>query len=57
MPTVTQTECNTHTFCLKKIRPSRSGSSYWCGQQDSNLHGFPLEPKSNVSANSTMSAF
>ena len=29
----------------------------WCGQQDSNLHGFPLEPKSSVSANSTMSAF
>ena len=28
----------------------------WCGQQDSNLHGFPLEPKSSVSANSTMPA-
>ena len=30
--------------------------AYWCGQQDSNLHGRPLEPKSNVSANSTMPA-
>ena len=29
----------------------------WCGQQDSNLHGFPLEPKSSVSANSTMPAY
>ena len=28
----------------------------WCGQQDSNLHGFPPEPKSGVSANSTMPA-
>ena len=28
----------------------------WCGQQDSNLHGKPLEPKSNVSTNSTMPA-
>ena len=30
---------------------------YWYGQQDLNLHGKPLEPKSNVSANSTMPAY
>ena len=30
--------------------------SFWCGQQDLNLHGCPLEPKSSVSANSTMPA-
>ena len=31
--------------------------TWWCGQQDSNLHGFPLEPKSSVSANSTIPAY
>ena len=30
--------------------------AFWCGRQDSNLHGHPLEPKSNVSANSTTPA-
>ena len=30
---------------------------YWYGRQDLNLHGNPLEPKSNVSANSTTPAF
>ena len=29
----------------------------WYGRQDLNLHGYPLEPKSNVSANSTTPAF
>ena len=29
----------------------------WYGRQDLNLHGCPLEPKSNVSANSTTPAF
>ena len=29
----------------------------WYGRQDLNLHGNPLEPKSNVSANSTTPAF
>ena len=28
----------------------------WYGRQDLNLHGYPLEPKSNVSANSTTPA-
>ena len=28
----------------------------WYGRQDLNLHGNPLEPKSNVSANSTTPA-
>ena len=27
-----------------------------CGQQDLNLHGLPLEPKSSASANSAMTA-
>ena len=27
-----------------------------CGQQDLNLHGLPLEPKSSASANSAMPA-
>ena len=27
-----------------------------CGQQDSNLHGLPLEPKSSASTNSAMTA-
>ena len=31
--------------------------SCWYGRQDLNLHGYPLEPKSNVSANSTTPAF
>ena len=31
-------------------------SYYWYGRQDLNLHGYPLEPKSNVSANSTTPA-
>ena len=30
---------------------------FWYGRQDLNLHGCPLEPKSNVSANSTIPAF
>ena len=30
---------------------------FWYGRQDLNLHGNPLEPKSNVSANSTTPAF
>ena len=29
---------------------------FWYGRQDLNLHGCPLEPKSNVSANSTTPA-
>ena len=29
---------------------------FWYGRQDLNLHGNPLEPKSNVSANSTTPA-
>ncbi len=29
----------------------------WYGRQDLNLHGYPLEPKSNVSANSTTPAY
>ena len=29
----------------------------WYGQQDLNLHARALEPKSNVSANSTMPAY
>ena len=28
----------------------------WCGQQDSNLHAFAVEPKSTESTNSTMPA-
>ena len=28
-----------------------------CGQQDLNLHGLPLEPKSSASANSAMPAY
>ena len=28
-----------------------------CGQQDLNLHGCPLEPKSSASANSAMTAW
>ena len=32
-------------------------SFVWYGRQDLNLHGYPLEPKSNVSANSTTPAF
>ena len=30
---------------------------FWYGRQDLNLHGYPLEPKSNVSANSTTPAY
>ena len=30
---------------------------FWCGQQDSNLHAFAVEPKSTESTNSTMPAF
>ena len=30
---------------------------FWYGRQDLNLHGNPLEPKSNVSANSTTPAY
>ena len=33
-----------------------SDAFLWCGQQDLNLHGCPREPKSRVSANSTMPA-
>ena len=29
----------------------------WCGQQDSNLHAFAVEPKSTESTNSTMPAY
>ena len=29
----------------------------WCGRQDSNLHAFALEPKSNESTNSTTPAY
>ena len=29
---------------------------YWCGQQDSNLHAYAMEPKSTESTNSTMPA-
>ena len=32
-------------------------SLVWYGRQDLNLHGCPLEPKSNVSANSTTPAY
>ena len=28
----------------------------WCGQQDSNLHAFAVEPKSTESTNSTLPA-
>ena len=31
-------------------------TAFWYGRQDLNLHGCPLEPKSNVSANSTTPA-
>ena len=31
--------------------------SYWCGQQDSNLHAHAMEPKSTESTNSTMPAY
>ncbi len=30
---------------------------FWCGQQDSNLHAFAVEPKSTESTNSTMPAY
>ena len=32
------------------------GAPLWCGQQDSNLHAFAVEPKSTESTNSTMPA-
>ena len=42
---------------LKKTRGRRMPPScFWYGRQDLNLHGNPLEPKSNVSANSTTPA-
>ena len=43
-------------FCKNKKERHWPLFFVWCGQQDSNLHGRPLEPKSNVSANSTMPA-
>ena len=46
-------------FSIRNIKEEAFGLLFyiWCGQQDSNLHGRPLEPKSNVSANSTMPAY
>ena len=46
-------------FSIRNIKEEAFGLLFyiWCGQQDSNLHGRPLEPKSNVSANSTMPAW
>ena len=40
----------------KKERPT-GPLFFWCGRQDSNLHAFALEPKSNESTNSTTPAF
>ena len=42
----------TRTKKKEALRPPFS----WYGRQDLNLHGYPLEPKSNVSANSTTPA-
>ena len=40
----------------KQKHPMWGVLAIWCGQHDSNLHASALEPKSNVSANSTMPA-
>ena len=39
----------------KKDTP-KGVSFLWCGQQDSNLHAYAMEPKSTESTNSTMPA-
>ena len=43
-------------YCNKK-GGKRLPFYIWYGRQDLNLHGNPLEPKSNVSANSTTPAY
>ena len=47
--------------CLSFAKAKEGGitppSFAWYGRQDLNLHGNPLEPKSNVSANSTTPAY
>ena len=40
-----------------KTAPPKGCCFIWCGQQDSNLHAFAVEPKSTESTNSTMPAY
>ena len=41
---------------LKKKAPKSLDFEALCGWQESNLHGFPLDPKSSASASSAISA-
>ena len=42
---------------IKKWRPLKKKSPlFWCAKRDLNPHGLPPEPKSGVSANSTIGA-
>ena len=43
-------------FRLSQMGNKMKGYEY-CGQQDSNLHGFPTGPKPAASANSAMTAW
>ena len=41
-----------------KQKSNREGCPFvWCGRQDLNLHGCPLDPKSSASANSATPAY
>ena len=48
-------KAKTGLFHLRICREQEPRFSF-CGQQDLNLHGLPLEPKSSASANSAMTA-
>ena len=49
-------KAKTGLFHLRICREQEPRFSF-CGQQDLNLHGLPLEPKSSASANSAMTAY
>ena len=42
---------------VQKKNANYSAFSVWCASRDLNPHGFPPEPKSGVSANSTRRAY
>ena len=43
-------------ICIKK-KPRSLHLDFWCGREDLNPHGLPLDPKSSASASSATSAY